>query len=912
MYIKSASFLVHLSSFFLLKNPRALQEAGLFSLTINSNSAYERRDTMRQRLHFVSKYPFILLALVFAVALAGGTVYSQPFPGKGVPQALTKDHPRFRAAVEAQTKNLHKLMGIFGVVGSGIGAGPEGEPEIRVFTAREGIQGIPLTLEGVAVREKVTGRFYALVDTTARFNRPVPLGVSTGHPAITAGTIGARVKDSAGNVYALSNNHVYADVNSAKIGDPVLQPGAYDGGKVGPNPTSIDGDEIGNLYEYRPITMCNWIWQGIWYSCPTTNTVDAAIALSSTDLLGNSTPVGSDSDAYYTPSEETEEPFVGQAVKKYGRTTQLTYGTVDAVNVTVDVCYDDTCSDIARFNDQISITPGNFSGGGDSGSLIVTQDGNHPVGLLFAGSNTNTLANRINSVLSAFGVTVDGGAVEPFVDVAVTSVSAPATVVQGSPANVDVMVQNLGNQDVTKSFTVTLRDELDPTEIGEQTVSGLSAGTSTTLHFLWDTTGSTIGSHTLVANHNLDDDNDSNNTATTAIEVVMSKVDVAVTGISVPASVAEGSTVQVGVTVQNVGTVLVGAFSVTLEDGETVIGKEPTTTGLDPGESETLAFQWNASGIGDHELVAFHDLGDEEPSNDTVNVTVKVSAPSMGPNLRFGKVRASTAYWTTVTLDYDYGTDMVVVCTPNYDDNPYGSVVTPVVVQVQNAYNDSFDVRLSPAVWTTVETSEAWVDWMVVKRGVYNEAEHGVKMEAVKFLSTVTDRKRSWVGQKRAYGQSYTKPVVLGQVMTYSSGRWVTFWCRGSSSTTPPSASSLWVGKHMGADIRARANEIIGYVVIEAGSGSIEGNLYLANLGPDSIRGVGNNPPYTYALSGLSDPSTAVVSQAGMDDADGGWAILFGDDPVRPGALNLAIDEDWAIDSERSHSTEQAGYIVFE
>jgi hypothetical protein len=78
------------------------------------------------------------------------------------------------------------------------------------------------------------------------------------------------------------------------------------------------------------------------------------------------------------------------------------------------------------------------------------------------------------------------------------------------------------------------------------------------------------------------------------------------------------------------------------------------------------------------------------------------------------------------------------------------------------------------------------------------------------------------------------------------------------------------------------------------------------------VMGVGNHPPYTYALSGLSYPSTAVVSQAGVDDTDGGWAILFGDEPISPGALNLAIDEDWAIDSERRHSTEQVGYIAFE
>ena len=42
-------------------------------------------------------------------------------------------------------------------------------------------------------------------DRTAK-HRPIPIGISTGHPDITAGMIGARVTDGAGNVYALSNN----------------------------------------------------------------------------------------------------------------------------------------------------------------------------------------------------------------------------------------------------------------------------------------------------------------------------------------------------------------------------------------------------------------------------------------------------------------------------------------------------------------------------------------------------------------------------------------------------------------------------------------------------------------------------------------------------------------------------------
>ncbi|HCO94617.1 MAG TPA: hypothetical protein DIU00_11815 [Phycisphaerales bacterium] len=216
--------------------------------------------------------------------------------------------------------------------------------------------------------------------------RPVPIGVSTGHPDITAGTIGCRVKDIFGNVYALSNNHVYADENRASIGDNVLQPGAYDGG-VDPD------DAIGTLAGYVDIIFHPRAY----------NEIDAAIALSSTDDLGNATP---DDVGYGTPSTETVFADLGMAVQKYGRTTGLTSGVVTYVNVAVKVGYD---SGTARFVNQIVISPGTFSDGGDSGSLVVTGDSNcKPVGLLFAGSSSYTIANPINEVLTQLRVTIDG------------------------------------------------------------------------------------------------------------------------------------------------------------------------------------------------------------------------------------------------------------------------------------------------------------------------------------------------------------------------------------------------------------------------------------------------------------------------------------------------------------------------
>lgn len=366
--------------------------------------------------HYRSTQNFFTLLVVFAICISFGNAFAQQ---NGLSKRMIRQ--RIQNAIEIQNRNLDQLMGISGVVATATGIQSDGSPVIKVFTAQSGTTGIPSTVEDLPVKVKKAGIFYALA-TTDRFPRPVPIGVSTGHPDITAGTIGARVTDGS-NIFALSNNHVFANSNNARIGDNILQPGAYDGG-------SAPNDVIGTLYAYKDIEYCRIYW-GDYYSCPQTNTMDAAIA----DIMdpGTSEPMvdfSTPSDGYGAPGTSLHqaygEPFVindsdedlsnllGQSVQKYGRTTGLTFGIVDAINATVDVCYDEDCTLIGRFEDQIIITPGSFSAGGDSGSLIVTDDENkNPVGLLYAGSDTDTIANRIDLVLVEFGVKIDEESEEP-------------------------------------------------------------------------------------------------------------------------------------------------------------------------------------------------------------------------------------------------------------------------------------------------------------------------------------------------------------------------------------------------------------------------------------------------------------------------------------------------------------------
>lgn len=342
----------------------------------------------------------------------------------GILQAAGSSGAAFERVKAVQAAHTNRLMAIQGVVGTGIGLDGSNTQVLKVFLEKGGIAGIPGKLDGVIVQPVVTGAFYALpkrgngggggggkpgggggdaIDPTARFDRPVPIGVSTGHPDITAGTIGCRVTDGT-DVYALSNNHVYANQNDATVGDAVIQPGSYDNG-VSP------ADNIGTLAEFKLIAFYDD--RNPPNPIPT-NTIDAAIALVTSGTngsLGNATP----SNGYGTPQSATGSVHINQKVKKYGRTTGQTKGQVIAINATVDVGYG--VGKVARFVGQIVVSPGSFSAGGDSGSLIVVDDrkgkkvgpdDRKPIGLLFAGSALYTIANPINDVLTAFGVTIDG------------------------------------------------------------------------------------------------------------------------------------------------------------------------------------------------------------------------------------------------------------------------------------------------------------------------------------------------------------------------------------------------------------------------------------------------------------------------------------------------------------------------
>ncbi len=272
-----------------------------------------------------------------------------------------------------------------------------------------------------------------------------------------------------------------------------------------------------------------------------------------------------------------------------------------------------------------------------------------------------------------------------------------------------------------------------------------------------------------------------------------------------------------------------------------------------------------------------------------------------GVTLETGSVVAGGSP-VTVNLANTYASP-VVVCSILYQNNGL-----PVVARVSNVTATSFDVRLQNPSGAGVAAEV--ISYLVVEEGVYDV--NGVRFEAQTYVSTVTDRKSSWNGQAQSYGQSYTNPIVVGQVMSENDPDWSFFWCRGSSRQSPPSSSTLRTGKGVGEDPdTTRVNEVVGFIVFEAGAGTLGGVEFEAGLSNDSIRGVGNSPPYTAGFSAAFSgaPEVGVVTQAAMDGNDGGWALHW--NAPSSTALFLAIDEDQLSNNERRHTTEQVGYVVF-
>lgn len=332
--------------------------------------------------------------------LSAKNAMSKRYLAKATPQPFTAF-----AATAVTTQPSQNVVGIG--VGTKFVDGKETQTQcVRFYVASKihknaltAKELLPAEIDGIPTDVIVTGRFRML--STASDNklkrRPIRPGTSVGFKIpppkdnfVMAGTFGA-VVSKGGKRFILSNNHVLAENGVVALGAAIFQPGLLDGGNVAT-------DQVAKLTRFIEVKGTGM------------NKVDCAIAeilpgigvnprhMPSVGKLNSTTPI---------PAANN------MLVMKTGRTTGHTRGKIIDTAADVNVGFNDKNGNdiVGTFADQIIIvgtpSPGGFSAGGDSGSLIVDRSSKRATGLLFAGSDTHTVANHIADVLAALGVTLE-------------------------------------------------------------------------------------------------------------------------------------------------------------------------------------------------------------------------------------------------------------------------------------------------------------------------------------------------------------------------------------------------------------------------------------------------------------------------------------------------------------------------
>ncbi len=202
--------------------------------------------------------------------------------------------------------------------------------------------------------------------------RPLQGGISIGHRDIGAGTLSLIVCDrETSTPYLMSNNHVFANVNKAELGDPIYQPGIADASEH-----EINAKQVAKLEKY--VKLENGV------------KVDVAVAKPTIDRE----QIASGVYGIYPEIRGEQEPLVNLPVQKSGRTTDTTYGTITAVGASVDVYYG---THLIRLEDcfiaKMTGAPG------DSGSPITTQGSTKKlVGILFAGGSGHIIGCKWSNI----------------------------------------------------------------------------------------------------------------------------------------------------------------------------------------------------------------------------------------------------------------------------------------------------------------------------------------------------------------------------------------------------------------------------------------------------------------------------------------------------------------------------------
>lgn len=235
---------------------------------------------------------------------------------------------------------------------------------------------VPIDVEAIGVLRP---------QTLATKTRPLVPGYSIGTSIEEGvGTLGCFValKDDPTTPLILSNAHVISNSGLASKGTKVIQPGELDGGL----PADIVAELVSSVeFDFGPGFV---------------NTCDAAVAklLPGIDFTPALANIG-------TPGALPVEPKRGMVIKKIGRSTDFTTGTVTDVHFRTQMNYPKPGGGrgIIGFRDQVLCS--RYSDSGDSGAVVCDENGGL-VGLHWCGSTSVSVFSPMNFVLDKLNLQI--------------------------------------------------------------------------------------------------------------------------------------------------------------------------------------------------------------------------------------------------------------------------------------------------------------------------------------------------------------------------------------------------------------------------------------------------------------------------------------------------------------------------
>jgi hypothetical protein len=291
----------------------------------------------------------------------------------------------------------------------------------------------------------------------------------SGQTFCCGGTLGSLVSRS-GNNYILSNNHVLARTDLGSVGEGIIQPGLVDN-----NCSTSGANTVANLSQFFNLENGG---------SPMVDAALAQVVSGDVNTAGTILQLGGTNNGN-TPTDGAPHAGAGvtasisQGVAKSGRSTGITCAAVLATNVSTSVQYQKGCGTgntfSVTYSNQVSVdNSSGFSAEGDSGSLLVTQNNADPVGLLFAASDEDTVANPVADVLKQMAD--PNTAVQPVWVGSATTHSVAACSLPGAQAARSAL-QRAANPQALQAAT-TLLGAHGPELLGPPSVQAVGVGAS--------------------------------------------------------------------------------------------------------------------------------------------------------------------------------------------------------------------------------------------------------------------------------------------------------------------------------------------------------------------------------------------------------------------------------------------------